>query len=324
MIRKISLPVLVFFCAAAAAQAQPVLSIPLNMSFVETTKPALLWEKMDDANIYAVSVFSDRAGSRRIAKFTVRGNSCLITEGTLEQGNKYWWNVAPVRGGILDEPSEMWSFTVLQEKAQKQESLEDYQPQLFKTAPGGKTDSRNALSEDAPAADASKIFPKEPARFEIGAGLARSIPQEAAGNAYESATGLHAHFDYIVSKRAAIGAETAFFTHAAKYDLPHGLGEGPSADTAYYGLRLKFGTPTDFGSNKGRLYGVLGLASYSVAALEPDAAGIIADTAKIGLSFGGGCDLEIAPQWTAGLEVRYHLVSDFSTVSPILKASYSF
>jgi hypothetical protein len=358
MIRKISLPVFMFIAAAAPSQAQPVLSLPLDKSFVEKTNPALLWEKMDDANVYVVSVFADRKGVRRVAKFTVRGNSCQITEGNLEQGKRYWWNVAPSRGGILDEPSAMWSFTVLQEEAPERESLDDYQPQLFKTAPGGKTESPNDVAEDAPAVDAPEDLPEEPARssraahrssryaaqkagrtaarpvraaraaqsarFEIGAGPAYSVPQGDAGDAYKSAAGLNSHFDYIVNESAAVGFETAFFTYAAKYDLPHGSGRGPDAATAYYGLRGKFGKPMDFGSHRGKFYGVFGMASYSVAALEPDAAGAVTDMAKFGLSFGGGCDVEIAPQWTAELEVRYHLVNDFSTVSPILKVAYSF
>lgn len=80
----------------------------------------------------------------------------------------------------------------------------------------------------------------------------------------------------------------------------------------------------DFGSKKGKVYGIVGIASYSSVALTPDAMGVVESLSKIGLNLGAGCDMEIAPQWTAGLEVRYHMVKDFNTFAPMLKVAYSF
>ncbi|MCX5786391.1 MAG: hypothetical protein NTX59_11955 [Elusimicrobia bacterium] len=128
LIRKISFPFFITVLAAAMAQAQPNLLSPSNNSFVETTTPALLWEKLEDANVYVVTVFSDRRGARQIVKFTVRGHSCLVSEGYLEPGRKYWWTVAPSRNGVIDEPSRMWSFTVSQAEAADPETAAESQP----------------------------------------------------------------------------------------------------------------------------------------------------------------------------------------------------
>lgn len=160
MFRKLALTILTLIMLPSVARTQPALSIPLNGSFVETTTPALLWVKLDNANVYVVSVFTDRKGVRRILKLTVRGNSCLVPEGRLEQGKKYWWNVAPSRGGILDEPSLLWSFTVLKEDAPKRElPEEDYQPQIFKTEPGGKTGNKNGRVRNSSSTDVREEGP---------------------------------------------------------------------------------------------------------------------------------------------------------------------
>jgi len=139
MLRKLVLTVLALIMIPSEARTQPELSIPLNGSFVETTTPALLWEKLEDANVYVVSIFADRKGTRRIAKLTIRGNSCMVAEGRLRRGETYWWNVAPSRGGILDEPSSMWSFTVLREKVPDHElPAEDNRPRVPGTETGKK------------------------------------------------------------------------------------------------------------------------------------------------------------------------------------------
>ncbi len=146
----------------AAAMPQPVLSIPLNGSFVETTTPALLWEKLDNANVYVVSVFADRKGVRRIAKLTVRGNSCPVPEGHLKRGQRYWWNVAPSRSGILDKPSTMWSFTVRPKEARGRKlPEEDYHPQILKTESGEKTGNADDLIRSS---SASAVHKESPAR----------------------------------------------------------------------------------------------------------------------------------------------------------------
>ena len=111
MLRETCLSLLIS-AAAGPACAQPELSLPPDRSSVSTAKPALAWSELPDAHVYVVSIFSDSLGKKRVAKFTIRGNSCLVGEGLLEKGVRYWWNVAPIRSGILGEPSAMWSFTV--------------------------------------------------------------------------------------------------------------------------------------------------------------------------------------------------------------------
>ena len=103
--------------AAAAAQAQPALLSPPKNSFVDTTTPALLWEKSEDATVYVVTIFQDRRGDEQVVKFTVKGHSCLVTEGYLVPGETYWWHVAPRKNGVVTKPSQLWSFTVSKAKA---------------------------------------------------------------------------------------------------------------------------------------------------------------------------------------------------------------
>ena len=101
------------------------------------------------------------------------------------------------------------------------------------------------------------------------------------------------------------------------------------ANTSYkvkdmaYGVRGKYIKPMDFGSTKGNIYGILGIASYNWST-DPKTT----TDSEIGFSLGVGAEMEIAPQWLIGLEVRYHMVKDGSTtddsLAPMISAGYTF
>lgn len=163
--------------------------------------------------------------------------------------------------------------------------------------------------------------------LEVGMGLADSIPLGDAGDSYDSAIGFDIHADYQFTDQLAAGIETAFFSYSSDKDIVIGgtnYGKYPNAATSYYGVYGKYIKPMDFGSRQGKVYGIVGLAPYSVVDFDDYTAGGYGDIIKIGLSFGAGASMEVMPQWNVGLELRYHLVSDFSTFAPMIKVGYHF
>lgn len=102
--------------APCLTQAEPRLNKPANDSTIETTTPALYWNKTPGIDLYLVTVYFDKAGKTPIAKLTVKGTSCSVPEGYLVAGSKYYWRVTPRKKGLLGKPSQLWSFTVAQEE----------------------------------------------------------------------------------------------------------------------------------------------------------------------------------------------------------------
>jgi tetratricopeptide (TPR) repeat protein len=105
----------------------------------------------------------------------------------------------------------------------------------------------------------------------------------------------------------------------------------PGALITEYGLHAKFMKPMSFGSHNGKIYGILGIGSYSVldayTAYTAAGSGGVAryEASAIGLNFGGGLDVELAPQWLAGFELRYHMINkDYSILNPTLRITYAF
>jgi len=163
--------------------------------------------------------------------------------------------------------------------------------------------------------------------LEVGMGLADSIPVGDAGDTYDSALGFDFHADYQFTDQLAAGIETAFFSYSSDENLVISgvsYGKQPDAATSYYGVYGKYIKPMDFGSKQGKVYGIVGLAPYSVVDFSDNTVGGYADIIKIGMSFGAGASMEVMPQWNVGLELRCHLVSGFSTFAPMLKVGYHF
>ena len=154
---------------AAVAQAQPGLLSPLNKSFVETTTPTLRWKKLGDASVYIVTIFSDRRGTRKVVRFTVKGHSCPVRDGYLAEGKQYWWHVAPRRNGVVDEPSQMWSFMISQAEVAEPEAESEPLPTVettnshsgtYQTVPEVDADNRSQSAEDSPEPTANPARPK--------------------------------------------------------------------------------------------------------------------------------------------------------------------
>ena len=171
----------------------------------------------------------------------------------------------------------------------------------------------------------------EVGKYSSGIGVADSIPMGTAGDNYKSSLGFVLFGDYQVNEQISAGLEAAFFTYAPKKDLiVSGFNFGKPLDAAsgYYGIFGKYAQPMELiASKKGNIYGILGIASYSTVKLEADnftGLAVNDKISKLGLNIGGGYDMELAPQWTAGLEVRYHMASGFNTIAPMVKIAYTF
>ena len=162
--------------------------------------------------------------------------------------------------------------------------------------------------------------------LEVGMGLADSMPMGDAGDAYKSGIGFDFHADYQLNDMFAAGIEYFGATYTAKYDVisyGYNFGKGPDAATSYEAVYGKYLLPSmDIGGKKAKFYGIVGLGIYSVADYNNFSS--VSDVVKIGLGLGAGATMEVAQNWNVGLELRYHLVSKFSTFAPALKVGYHF
>ncbi|HBA61156.1 MAG TPA: hypothetical protein DCZ92_10125 [Elusimicrobia bacterium] len=164
--------------------------------------------------------------------------------------------------------------------------------------------------------------------LEVGMSIVDSIPVGDAGDYYDSSLGLDIHADYQLQENLAVGIETGFFSYSGSKDFVYGgvnYGSLGDASMSYYGVYGKYMLkPMDFGSKKANVYGIVGLAPYSVVDFSESTATGYGDIIKLGLSLGAGASMEVMPQWNVGLQLRYHMVSDFSTFAPMLTVGYHF
>lgn len=157
-------------------------------------------------------------------------------------------------------------------------------------------------------------------KFEVGAGLFDSLPVSSAfKDAAKSSPGASIYGDYHINDMFTGGLEAGYaFGHESKADS--------SVDylCTTIGLRGRYVHEMDFGPKKGHVYGIVGVASY-IWSTDPSSS---LDTTKIGFNFGGGADVEIFPQWLAGIDLRYHVVKmggvDANSFAPTLKVAYTF
>ncbi len=157
-------------------------------------------------------------------------------------------------------------------------------------------------------------------KFEVGAGLSDIIPVSSDfKDAAKSSLGITAYGDYKINEMFTGGLEAGYaFGHESKANS--------SVDylCTTIGLRGRYVHAMDFGPKKGHVYGIVGVASY-IWSTDPDSS---LDTTKIGFNFGGGADVEVFPNWLAGLELRYHMVKmggvDGNSLVPTLKVGYTF
>ncbi|MBI4802315.1 MAG: hypothetical protein HY796_07300 [Elusimicrobia bacterium] len=119
----------------AHVQTQPRLKSPVNDAVIETTTPALYWDKIEDVNVYVVNIFADKAGRNEVIKLTIKGNSCSVPKGYLIIGGQYYWRVTPRKNNILRKPSQMWSFTILQTEDTGQETTQAAQLEMATSNP---------------------------------------------------------------------------------------------------------------------------------------------------------------------------------------------
>lgn len=153
---------------------------------------------------------------------------------------------------------------------------------------------------------------------ELGLGIYNAMPQ--SGNYKDnvkSGMGLNLSSDWQLKDTIMVGAE-----------LGYSFGQELKANSSYdlmntmIGLRGKYVKPMDFGSKKGNVYGIVGLGYY-MTSYDPSIP-TIDDENKLGFSLGGGIDLELNANVTAGFELRLHMVEAATDLNPMLKVGYKF
>ncbi len=160
-------------------------------------------------------------------------------------------------------------------------------------------------------------------KYQVGLGLYDSIPMSSDFKDYKSSLGFNVYGDYKINDTFAAGLELGD-TFAYTYKADTSIKE----NELVCGVRGKIGKSMDFGSKKGNIYGIVGIASHRASS-----AGYKTVT-KVGYNLGAGAQMEIAPQWLVGLEVRYHAfkMTDQDTgeslningIAPTLTVGYSF
>jgi len=162
-------------------------------------------------------------------------------------------------------------------------------------------------------------------KLEVGAGLYNSMPMGSEfKDAAKSSLGFNLYGDYKINDMFTAGLELSnSFGYESKVVSTIDI------TSMMIGVRGKYVKPMDFGSKKGKIYGILGLANYSFAT-DPSSTW---EDSGIGFSLGGGIDLEVASNILAGFELRYHMITvednvgaDFNAghLVPMLKVGYSF
>jgi len=158
-------------------------------------------------------------------------------------------------------------------------------------------------------------------KWEVGAGLVNSMPMNTElKDVIKSALGFNIYGDYAISEKFTAGIEVASLSYDSK-GIFKAFGID-SIDIMTYGVRGKYVKPMDFGSMKGKIYGILGIASY-VSKTDPSFSS--AESTDTGFNLGAGLDVEVATNLLVGFELRYHLIaSDVKTLDPALKVAYCF
>ncbi|MCF7668865.1 MAG: hypothetical protein K9N48_03710, partial [Verrucomicrobia bacterium] len=92
---------------------------PLKNSTIDTTTPTIEWERVTNADGYALYISEPPYGSQNIVfnSYQYLGDyteqtSLTIPSGTLENGVKYYWNMISANNAGESSYSDSWSFTV--------------------------------------------------------------------------------------------------------------------------------------------------------------------------------------------------------------------
>ncbi len=159
-------------------------------------------------------------------------------------------------------------------------------------------------------------------KLEVGAGIFDSIiMSKDFRHDDKSSLGAGIYGDYKLGDSFTAGLEFSnVFGYAGK-----GIYKGSNVVDTSIGLRGKYLKPMDFGSRKGDVYGIVGVANHNMSAGSTYSF----NENDIGFSFGGGVDLQLTPKLLAGFELRYHVVRGgggygMNTLAPLLKVGYCF
>lgn len=174
----------------------------------------------------------------------------------------------------------------------------------------------------------------ESGKWEVGGGPGYSIP---VGGDYASGYGgsfnLNVYGAYKLQDPLSVGFEIGDdFSHKGKSDATvNGVTTNLSSLTTRV-LQLtpfvKAAKEATMNGKKVNYYGIFGLGMYNVN-LASDTAGVDNISKNyLGFNLGGGATMELAPQWSAGLDLRWHHVfasqSAVNNITPTLKVAYTF
>ena len=159
-------------------------------------------------------------------------------------------------------------------------------------------------------------------KLEVGAGTCGAIIiSKDLRNDDKNTMGLSLYGDYKVSDNFTTGLELSnAFGYSGK-----GVFKGSEVKETTIGLRGRYVKPMDFGSRKGDVYGLVGIANHKLST-DPSSSFHEND---IGFSFGGGIDLQLTPKVLAGFELRYHVLRGSGSYGMdmlvlLLKVDYCF
>ena len=170
-----------------------------------------------------------------------------------------------------------------------------------------------------------------PSKLAVGSALGYSIPLSDFKTSYKGSVALGLNGEYEVMDMLAAGMEIGYnFSYGMKDSAKteSNLTDG-ATKTWQFTPYLKAQQAFELAGKKAKAYGLFGAGIYSVKTENDNSGTIVTDSqSKFGWNAGLGLMVEVAPKWSAGMDVRYHNISTNSYhtqyFTPMVRMNYHF
>lgn len=170
-----------------------------------------------------------------------------------------------------------------------------------------------------------------PSKLAVGSALGYSIPLSDFRTNYKGSVALGVNGEYEVLDILAAGMEIGYnFSYGMKDSAKteSNLTDGTSKIWQFTPY-LKAQQTFELYGKKAKAYGLFGAGIYSFKTENTNASATTTDSqSKFGWNAGLGLMVEVAPKWSAGMDVRYHNINtDYyhtQYFAPMVRMNYHF
>ncbi|HOX22043.1 MAG TPA: porin family protein [Elusimicrobiales bacterium] len=168
-------------------------------------------------------------------------------------------------------------------------------------------------------------------RISAGGSLGYAMPTGTFRDDYKGSAALGLHGEYKIEEAVSAGMEIGYnFSYGMKdaSKTSAGLSDGLTKIwqfTPYAKVQHSF----DMSGKKATAYGLFGAGLYNLKTELTSNGNTSTDSqSKFGWNVGGGLALDVAPQWSFGLDLRFHSINTTTNhtnyFTPSLRTSYRF